>query len=284
MTPTTRRSGLQQRPSTLTRYVRSCNAERVKTFSTRSWWLIGLIMVLYIAFTAGLIALALSGVLDPGQPVPPDGAAAPLVYSMGLSLGYIFPVLLGALSVTGEYRHDTMAGSFLSVGSRGPVLLGKVTVQAAMGALYGVAAIGATLLASLLLFFHPDHSTMLDAASTWTMFLRIVVSMALWAVIGVGLGALVRSQAAAIVIVLVFTQFLEPTLRMLGGLNESAGAVVKFLPGSVSDAFAGQSFYDMVADGATSPLTWWVGGLVLAGYAVVLLAAAWLLRWQGDIQ
>ena len=33
---------------------------------------------------------------------------APLIYSFASSIGYVFPVLLGALAVTGEFRHKTL--------------------------------------------------------------------------------------------------------------------------------------------------------------------------------
>ena len=44
--------------------------------------------------------------------------------------------------------------------------------------------------------------------------------MALWGAIGVGLGVLVTNQVAAIVIVIAFTQFVEPILRFAASLND----------------------------------------------------------------
>ncbi len=264
------------------RYGYACKAELLKTFTTRTWWVLGLVMVLFIGFTAALLGLAFSNLLGEG-----DGDLGPepavIIYSLGSAMGYLFPVLLGALAVTGEYRHHTITPTFLSVGRRGPVLAAKATVQGGMGLLYGVVALSAAVLGSVFFFLGSGMNTGLGDGATWAMFLRSIIAMGLWAVVGVALGALIRSQAGAIVLVLVFTQFIEPIARMGGALNDTVATITKFLPGSVSDAFVGQSIYSVMAAGSGATLSWWEGGIVLAAYALVLLGVAWLTRWRSDV-
>ncbi len=269
----------------MSRLKHAVRAEWLKVFTTRAWWILGLVMVVYIAFTAALIGLMSSELLGPDTAGEVAGiSVSGTVYSLGSAMGYLFPVLLGALSVTGEYRHHTLTPTFISVGQRGPVLAAKALVQAGMGAIYGVAALASAVLASVFFFMAAGIPTGLNEAEIWAMFARSIVVMALWAVIGVGLGALIRSQAGAIVVVLVFTQFIEPIARLGGAFNQVVSNITQFLPGAASDAFVGKSIYSvMTIEGAGSVLSWWQGGLVLAGYGAIILVLAWVTRWKADV-
>ena len=73
---------------------------------------------------------------------------------------------------------------------------------------------------------------------------RVVLAMALWAAVGVGVGSLIQNQIAAVVVVIAFTQFVEPIpadrRRLLGSLRRrSPGSC----PGPSSDALVGASTY-----------------------------------------
>src|SRR5690606_19670613 len=109
-----------------------------------------------------------------------------------------------------------------------------------------------------------------------------VLAMALWAVVGVGVGTLVPSQVASIVIVLAFTQFVEPILRIGASIWEWTAHIGTFLPGAASDALVGASIYTMMSPtgGSTvAPLGWWQGGLVLLGYSVITTVAGYFTSW-----
>lgn len=269
----------------MNRFLNACRAEWLKTFTTRSWWVLGLVMVVFISFTAALIGLTISAVSPESAGFAELLAPSATVYSLGSAMGYVFPVLLGAMSVTAEYRYHTITPTFLSVSQRGEVLAAKVTVQGLLGLAFGVAAVLSAVLGGVFFFAGADLPTGLNEGATWLMFLRSMVVMGLWAVIGVGLGALIRSQAGAIVLVIVFTQFIEPLARLGGAISDTAASITRFLPGSVSDTFVGDSIYTMMSldgNGAES-LLWWQGGLVLALYGAVLIVAAWLTRWRSDI-
>lgn len=265
----------------MSRVARSAKSEWTKVFSTRVWWALGLIMIIYIGFTAATMGLMISGIIedDSAQAIPNLDPRS--VYTLGSSMGYIFPVLIGSLAVTGEWRHRTITPTFLAAGARGPVLAGKTFVQFGMGAFYGVLAVGSAVLSSVFLITHAGASSDLGEASTWLFFLRSVLVMGVWAVIGVGLGVLVRNQTAAIVIVIAFTQFIEPLARLGAAFNDTASSVSRFLPGVVTDAFVGDSLYAAMTLGAgPEPLTTWVALLVLVAYAAVILAFGWVFRWK----
>ncbi|MGO7984167.1 hypothetical protein ACC691_40745, partial [Rhizobium johnstonii] len=79
----------------------------------------------YIALLSGGLA-ALFGYFNQhpeaargGQGVPPAGALQPLIYGFAVSVGYVFPVLLGALATTGEFRHETLTPTFLAAARGG---------------------------------------------------------------------------------------------------------------------------------------------------------------------
>jgi hypothetical protein len=60
--------------------------------------------------------------------------------------------------------------------------------------------------------------------------------------------------------------------------------VTRFLPGAASDALVGASVYAAtIPQGSADPLEWWVGGLVLLGYAVVFVVLGHLVSWRRDV-
>jgi hypothetical protein len=109
--------------------------------------------------------------------------------------------------------------------------------------------------------------------------------MALWAVIGVGIGSLIQNQIAAIVVVLAFTQFVEPILRFGTSIWDWTAEVGRFLPGAASDALVGSSVFSVFGMGGSTvePLDWWQGGLVLLAIALVVAIAGYLTAWRRDI-
>ena len=272
-------------------FIAGLRAEFAKVTTTRLWWILAIVLFGYIAVTAGGLG-ALFGALSNGDIAPSRGGAtaqpvnfgslAPLVYSFATSVGYVFPVLLGALATTGEFRHQTLTPTFLANPRRMQVLGAKSTSSLVVGAAYGVVALVASVGAGALALSILGIDTTLGDSDTWAMFGRALIAMALWAAIGVGLGTVVPNQTAAIVIILAFTQFLEPLLRFAGGLSDVTATIAKFLPGASSDALVGKSFFT-ISNPASSSLDWWQGGLVLLGYAVLFTIVGYFITWRKDV-
>lgn len=262
-------------------------SEVTKQFSTMMWWILALVLVFYIGSTAGGLGFVIAGTTEgliPGESgMVFPGSPAALLYSFASSLGYVFALLIGTLMVTGEYRHQTLTPTFLATPRRGVALLAKLVVGAGLGLLYGVLALLSAVVpgAGALALFGMD--TELGSSDTWAMFGRILLALVLWTLMGIGVGALVRNQVAAVVGVLAFTQFLEPIIRLAVSFIEGAGAASNILPGAASDALVGASFYSLAGGAASEPLAWWAGGLILAGYTALFLLLGWLLSWRRDI-
>lgn len=260
---------------------RAIASEWTKTFTTRAWWVLLLILVGYVGFAAAGIAfvftLAPTGTDDLGEML------APLAYSMVTASGFVFPVIFGALAVTGEVRHRTLTPTFLATPRRGAVLVAKLLLGAVIGAVYGIAGSVATVGLGGAILAATGGDPQLDRPDTWWLVARIVLAMALWGVLGVGLGVLVPSQIGAIVAILAFTQFVEPLLRTAGAFVEWIGPVTQFLPGAAGDALVGASFFQLVQVGGSAGLDWWQGALVLAGYAVAFTAIGSVTFWRRDV-
>jgi hypothetical protein len=267
---------------------RATRAEYTKQFTTSMWWILALVLVVYLGMTAAGLAFSLAaastGTLTAGNtPRLPADMLAVVVYSVGASVGYVFPVLFGTLMVTAEYRHKTLTPTFLATPRRGTVMAAKVIIGLVIGAVYGILTVLVSVAPAAGILAGYGLDTALGAGDTWAMLGRIVLGFALWALIGLGVGALVRNQVAAIVIVLAFTQFIGPIASVVGTFVKGLDGVTQYLPGAASDALVGHSIY-AIAGGASSPgLEWWAGGLVLAGYAAVLIVLGWLVGWRRDI-
>jgi ABC-2 type transport system permease protein len=273
-------------------FLRAIAAEFQKVFTTRIWWLLAILLAAYVAFLSGGLGAFLGWVIsDPeaaaqsgGLDGPPPGTElAPLLYSFASSVGYVFPVLLGALAVTGEFRHRTLTPTFLAEPHRTNVLSAKFLSQLVVGAGLGVIAFAVSVAAGAGALAAWELDTGFDSSDTWALVGRGILAMALWGAVGVGLGVLVTNQVAAIVIVIAFTQFVEPILRFAASLNDVTASIGQFLPGAASDALVGASFYNIASAGSTELLEWWQGGLVLLGIAVVATVIGGSTTWRRDV-
>jgi len=271
---------------------RAIASEFQKVFTTRMWWLLAMLLAVYVAFLAGGLGAFLGWAIENPEAaaaaggnttLPPGLDLAPLLYSFASSIGYVFPVLLGALAVTGEFRHRTLTATFLAEPHRSTVLSAKFLSQLVVGAGLGVVAFAVSVGSGAAALAGFGLETSLDASDTWALVGRGILAMALWGAIGVGLGVLVVNQVAAIVIVIAFTQFVEPILRFVASINDITASIGQFLPGSASDALVGASFYNIASLGASEALEWWQGGLVLLGIAVVAALIGGATTWRRDV-
>lgn len=246
-----------------------------KTFTTRTWWVLLLVMVPYVAGIAAFIAFAFSADVPAGTP---PGAAVPTledpdvlkaVYGLAMPLGYVFPALVGILIVTTEYRHKTVTSTLLGETRRPFVVLSKFALALPLGLLYGVLGIGGSTLAGAAAVAATGNETLLSDADLLAALGRAVLGMTVWALIGVGFGLVLRNQIAAIVTLLAFSQLVEPIARFGLAAFEATQSVSKFLPGSAGDALTGSSIFALQGQ-STALLEPWAGGVVLLAYAVVL--------------
>lgn len=272
----------------------AARSELTKQLTTSIWWILALVLVVYIGVTSASLAFVFSasstGALAAGAPQIAREGIAPLLYGLASSVGYVFPLLVGTLMVTSEFRHQTLTPSFLATPRRDVLLVAKAGVGIVLGVFFGALGVIATVApaAALLAAFGLD--TQLGSTDMWAQFGRTIIAFVLWVLVGLGVGTLVRNQVGAIVGVLAFTQFVEPIVRVAATFVESLSGVTRLLPGAASDALVGSSIFTSAIVGggaadaaATEVLAWWAGGLVLLAYAAVLLVVGYATSWRRDV-
>ncbi|MDR0959695.1 MAG: ABC transporter permease [Propionibacteriaceae bacterium] len=272
-------------------------SELRKFLSTKMWWVLAIVTVGYVGLSALSTAWALGWLLtdgmasagagseDVGMITAAMGDYHGMVYGMAASLGYFIAAMMGALAVTAEYRHNTIAVTFLAEPRRWIVVLAKVVAALPMGLILAVVAVVSALGLGALGFVVAGDATHLGDSSTWRLAGLQLVTLMLWTAIGTGLGLLVRSQVGVIIGVLVFTLLLEPILRMIFMIFESTRSISRFLPSAASEAAAGgESAYSLVSDtGTVDLLSVPQGILVLLAYGVVFGVAGYFLRVRRDV-
>ncbi|MCA1676532.1 MAG: hypothetical protein LC799_31620 [Actinobacteria bacterium] len=184
----------------------------------------------------------------------------------GVAALRVFVVLLGVLCVTSEYHHGDIVWRYLAEPSRALVVATKAASCALIGALLGVLALQLGFLA-VAVHGSPGATLGLSSVEAWHGVAGAVVGAALAGVLGVGIGAAVRNQTAALVGTLVIFLLVEPVITAL------APKAASFLPSAAASAAAG----------GASPLGW-IGGLALfAGYAVMAVVVGGLLCARSDV-
>jgi ABC-2 type transport system permease protein len=180
-------------------------------------------------------------------------------------------LLLGILGMTGEFRHHTVTQTFLVTPDRGRVVAAKLVayplaaIALALTTMAVTAAVAAGWLAA-----KGITPSLLDAR------LGRVVGVALLAaglcgLVGVGVGALVRNQVAALVGTLVWVLVVEGLLMSL----LHAPSLGKWLPSAAAKA--------AITSPGGAQLSRLAGTLLLAGYALALALAGTRLVVRRDI-
>jgi len=265
-------------------------SEYRKLVSTRMWWILLLCSAAYMAFLAGTFGFALKLSAEQAAESGFDGEAfsptqlAQSIYGLSATLGYVFPVIVGALSVTGEFRHKTITPTLLAEPRRSVVLLAKFLGSVPIGLVFGLVGTLATVGVGAGVLAISGNETFLGEPEVLRTLALSVLAGVLWALVGVGLGAALPNQVLSIVLLLVFTQFIEPMFRILASFVSWGPTAAQFLPGAAGDALIGASFFSAMGGGADSGLlTWWQGALLLLGYAAVLGLLGRVTTFRKDI-
>jgi ABC-2 type transport system permease protein len=223
----------------------------------------------------GMVGLVLFAVLLHGMGLAAEHLDARseqlMVFGRGEFLGALFAALLGALSITGEIRHGTIRPTLLVTPQRGRVIAAKVSVSMIIGAGFGLAASASAAGVGAAALRARGFDIQLDGGDFALLVAGGAAAAALWAAIGVGVGAVVRSQVPTVVGISAWLLFVEGVLA--GDALDLA--VSRFAPGAAAEAISGQDPGTLLAPA--------LGVLVLAVYAVVAAAAGWLATERRDV-
>src|SRR5262245_57089566 len=210
---------------------------------------------------------------------PPHGAAVgafdPAAVSLaGVQLAQIAAGVLGVLLITSEYASGLIRASFAAVPRRLPVLWGKATLLAAATVAVSLPAAVAAFLAGQSILGRQHLAVSLSHPGAARAVLGSALYLAVAALLGLGLGALLRSIAGAMSALFGLRCAVVIAAAFLPG--QCSGEVGKFLP-----AAAGQAVTTVHPVPAVSLAAWTGFGLFCLYAAAVLGLAAMRMR-RGD--
>lgn len=185
------------------------------------------------------------------------------VFGRGEFLGTLFAALLGAMSITAEIRHGTIRSTFLVTPRRGRIVAAKVSVSILIGAGFGLAASALAAGVGTAALRARGIDVQLDAGDYVLLIAGGAAGAALWAAIGIGVGALVRNQVPTLIGICAWLLFVE---GLLAGDLVGLGQVGRFLPGSAAAAISGQDPGTLLAPAVgLALLTFYAAAMTLAG-------------------
>jgi ABC-type transport system involved in multi-copper enzyme maturation permease subunit len=191
------------------------------------------------------------------------------VFRFGPLLGALFAGLVGALAITAEIRHGTIRPTFLMTPRRGRVVAAKVLASAIIGTAFGLVAVGVSVAVGSAALAVRGIPITLDASDYVQMPAGGMAAAALWAAIGVGLGALLRNQVATLTAIFLWLFFVENLLI------DFVPGVGRFAPGAAAAAITGLDPERLLAPAS--------GAFLLTVYAAASTAAGTVATLRRDV-
>jgi hypothetical protein len=247
-------------------------AELRKVFSLRVWW------ILLVAMLAWVGLLLAGSIFTAGLEGLPERTSAEFAANIwpSASGGLIFALVIGVLSVTGEFQHRTATTTFLVRPRRHEVVAAKLLSGVVVGLFYGVAATLVNIGAVVPAILSAGGSLNLADNQVAHLVLGALAGFPFYTVIGIGLGMLIRNQVAALVTGVLWVFVLESMLLALPPLQD----VGRWMP-----AGAAAAFYDTgAATGlGVEYLPVWGAALVLLGYAAATTLVSLFTTLRRDV-
>jgi ABC-2 type transport system permease protein len=217
------------------------------------------------ALVLSLGAAITNVLIKPGHGDPAIGSAenAQDVLSQAGAVGSQAIFILGILVVAGEYRHRTIMGAFLAEPRRFRVIVAKMAMMGAVGAVLGAVIYAITTTAAVSAYSSKGVHHL--PVSLVDLGLGTVISGASYGLLGVAVGALARNTVAAIIGGIVWIQVLEVAV-----LENAAPSFAKWLPVGAARGLTsvGSSLDVLSRPVAAGVLVVWAAGLVLLAGAI----------------
>jgi ABC-2 type transport system permease protein len=241
---------------------RLLRAELLKMQTRASFWT----FVGALGLTLGILALILSfGSAD-------DLSEGQEFIAYIPQIGFFFPIVVGILLVTGEFWHRTITSTFLATPRRELVLAMKFTTAAAVGIAYALVSTVLAFAIAIPILALRDVELNVAGGEVAKATLLACLAMAVYGVIGAGVGAVVRNQVAAMVGTLLWFLLVE---LFVGPILPQW--ITKYSPLNAAAAAFG------AADGGGEFLSPLAGGTLFVAYAVALAAIGTLLVARRDV-
>jgi ABC-type transport system involved in multi-copper enzyme maturation permease subunit len=225
-----------------------------------------------LGLLAGMVGLTLLAVLVNGFVL---GAAElrshddqHTLLSAGTS-GALFAALIGVMAITSEFRHGTIRSTFVVTPHRSHVIAAKVISSLLMGIVFGLVAIALSFGVGYAILSGRGIDFALDTNHVLLLVFGTLYMTALWAALGVGLGALLKNQVFAVIGLIIWAFVIDNLLR------ELVPDVGRFTPVGASDSITAGFAEYLLAPAAA--------GVLLIAYVAALVAAGALLVARRDV-
>lgn len=266
-------------------------AELRKYLTTRMYW--GMALAMFLAgalFAAITAAFVIYGSIQVGgeeidlETVLPELTLARMVYTGGIQIGYLLALVIGVVAIGTEFRHKTATSTFLAAPRRTRVILAKAAALVLIAVGSGLFHVIGSLIGGGVLLGLNDLAVLPDAAQLGRTLLLALLVLALWALMGLGIGVLITNQVAALFVAVAVAWIVEPLLGWGLTFLDGGDAFARFFPSQATTAtlnvFTGaDEQVTRSMGGSGEQLPWWGAALTLIAYAgVMTVIGVWLTR------
>jgi hypothetical protein len=180
--------------------IRLIRGEFLKLRTTQVWfWML-------------VATVAVSALLVVAQIAPHDGvhtaSDVPDLFASS-STAYVVVFVLGVLGVTTEFRYQTITPTVLQTPSRWTIVTAKMITYAIVGALYALVAVCVQLIIAVPWLSSKDIKVDFGNGSVQHAIIGVFAVVALFGIVGLGFGALLRNQIVAVVVGILFLLVIE---------------------------------------------------------------------------
>jgi ABC-2 type transport system permease protein len=257
-------------------------AELRRITTTKLWWVVLIcIFVLSAGYAAlpAVVALLQSKAEALSSPFNDPGIIRS-IYNGGNVLSRILAMVVGIVAIGSEYRYGTLAWNYLATPRRARMLVGKAGALLIFGVIYGITSVAAGMLVATPFVLVNDGSFLLDQPDTWRSIILGVCSIALWTMIGMGLGILIKNMPTALVVGIILGFLVEPIVSMVFFLKRW-DQLLNVMPSGATNAMLGITSPVLFA--AQHPAPWWLAAMILVAWCLLPALAGLVSAARHDV-
>ncbi|WP_449386458.1 ABC transporter permease subunit [Cellulomonas soli] len=249
-------------------------AEWIKFWTLRStFWTLASTAVVFLGLVT-LVSLVMRSVTS-GDLGEDASTVAVMPFAVAVQMSSLAIVVLGVLTITGEYSTGMIRSSLTAAPTRLPVLWAKAVVVAVVTLALAVVVIAISAGLATLIFDGSSVTFDLSSAETQRVLYGSAVYLATIALFAFAIGALLRHSAAALATILGLLIIVE---NVISGIPWAPLQYISpWLPASAgSRLMSPQATIDLLNEMNTRgvDLNAWQGYGVLVAWVIVLLTAA----------
>jgi hypothetical protein len=247
-------------------------SEVLKVRSTQVWlWMVVPAVALTVLSTIGTLV---------GTIHDHDTAGVPIRYydiftqSSGAGIALL---VIGILGLTTEFRHQTITPTLLATPKRWSVIGGKSLSYVLFSLFYAVICVVINFAIAIIWLNAKGISIDLGHGVVGGI-VKAFIALVLTALFGLGLGALIRNQAASLVVGILYFAIINGLLSVIPYVRKGYA----YTPGGAVTAFTSNGHTTGLPDDVhlLNPL---VGGLLFLGWAALLVCVGGYLSLNRDI-